>query len=79
MTIMTGHWSWCPKCSFRVSATGNGIGGRERQSQGTLGTGHCSTGCSHPLTVSRVQGEPQGDGTALPPGDSLHSMWVFSA
>lgn len=34
---------------------------------------------SYPLTVSRVQGEPQGNGTALAPGDSLHSVWVFRA
>lgn len=34
---------------------------------------------THPLTVSGVQREPQGDGTALPPGDGLHSVWVFGA
>lgn len=31
------------------------------------------------LTVPRIQREPQGDGAALPPGDSLHSMWVLGA
>ena len=43
------------------------------------GTGHSSTNCSHPLAVSSIQSEPEGDGTALPSGDSLYSMWVFGA
>lgn len=41
--------------------------------------GHCSTSRPYPLAVSSVQSEPQGDGTALPPGDGLHSVRVFGA
>lgn len=58
---------------------GNGTGEGGSRTRALPGTGHSSANCSHPLAVSSVQSEPQGDGTALPSGDSLHSMWVFCA
>lgn len=32
---------------------------------------------AYPLTVPRVQGEPEGNGAALALGDSLHPMGVL--
>lgn len=53
------------------------VGLRER-TQSLLETDKGPPKSSYSLTVSRIQREPQGDGTALPPGDSLHSVWVLS-
>lgn len=65
-------------CSVHVQASARGRG-RWTQNQGPSRKRSRSVHCSHPLTVSRIQSEPQGDGTALPSRDSLHSVWVFGA
>lgn len=61
---------------FTSTASARGLGVAEAD-KGPLQV--IAASATHPLTVSGVQREPQGDGTALPPGDGLHSVGVFGA
>lgn len=75
---------WTPEPSAllmsKPSARGwrRGVRGWE-QKQPTVPFPVTAAPASHPFTVSSVQSEPQGNGTALPSGDSLHSVRVLSA